>query len=366
MPASPVYNFSAGPATLPREVMIKVQADFLDWQGVGISIVEMSHRSQAFKGIAEQSIRDLSVLLNIPDNYKVLFLQGGATHLMSMAPLNLCKKTDTADYLVTGSWSDRAVREAGRLTNVNIAATSAAGNFTTIPDSADWRFSEEPAYLYFCDNETIAGVEFQTTPVLPEEYGDTVLISDMTSNFLSRPVPVDEYGVIFAGAQKNFAPAGLTVAVIREDLLGRARPDVPFLYDFKLQAEHDSMFNTPPVFNWYMAGLTFAWIREQGGVEKMHENALARSGRLYDFIDENDFYSNPVDIRYRSRMNVPFILADASLDDTFLAAAGNDGLIELKGHRSVGGMRASMYNGMPEAAVDTLIEFMADFADRYG
>ena len=366
MSVNPVYNFSAGPATLPREVMTKVQTDFLDWQGTGISIVEMSHRSKAFEAIAEQSIQDLSALLSIPDNYKILFLQGGATHLMSMAPLNLCNKTDTADYLVTGNWSSRALKEAERLTNVNIVATSAAESFTTIPDNGDWRFSEQPSYFYFCDNETIAGVEFQSTPILPGEHADTILVCDMTSNFLSRPIPVEKYGMVFAGAQKNIAPAGLTVVVIRADLLGPARPDVPFLYDFKLLAEHNSMFNTPPVFNWYMAGLTFAWIREQGGVEKMHENALARSGRLYDFIDANDFFSNPIDVRYRSRMNVPFILADDSLDGVFLAEAGNNGLIELKGHRSVGGMRASMYNGMPEAGVDTLIEFMADFADRYG
>ena len=366
MSTNPVYNFSAGPALLPREVMAKVQEEFLDWHGLGISIAEMSHRSRAFKGIAEQSILDLTGLLGVPENYKILFLQGGATHVMSMAPLNLCSKTAGADYVVTGAWSDKAAREAGRLTNVNIAATSAASNFTSIPDQDDWRLSERSAYLYYCDNETIAGVEFQSAPVLPDADGDTVLVCDMTSNFLSRPVPVDRYGLIFAGAQKNFAPAGLTIVLVREDLLGRARADIPALYDFKVQAENDSMFNTPPVFNWYMAGLTFAWIREQGGVEQMHENALRRSGKLYDFIDGHDFYSNPVAKAYRSRMNVPFILADPDLDGTFLAAAGDNGLIELKGHRNVGGMRASMYNGMPEAGVDTLIEFMADFAARYG
>ncbi len=209
-------------------------------------------------------------------------------------------------------------------------------------------------------------MEFQSAPVLPHDYAETVLVSDMTSNFLSRPVPVERYGLIFAGTQKNIAPAGLTIALVREDLLARVRPDTPFLYDFNVLAEHGSMFNTPPVFNWYMAGLTFAWIREQGGVEQMHRNALLRSGKLYDFIDTDDFYSNPVDKSCRSRMNVPFILADTSLDSTFLAAAGDNGLVELKGHRSVGGMRASMYNGMPESGVDTLIEFMADFVARYG
>ena len=363
---NPVYNFSAGPAMLPKDVMAKAQTDFLDWQDTGISVVEMSHRSEAFKGIAEQSIRDLSALLDIPDNYRILFLQGGATHLMSMVPLNLCEKTDTADYLLTGHWGVRAYKEAQRLVNANVAATSQAVNFTTIPDQAAWQLSEDPAYRYFCDNETIAGVEFQTPPLLPEDPAGTILVSDMTSNFLSRPIAVDKYGIIFAGAQKNFGPAGLTVVIIREDLTGQAREDVPFLYDFKLQADNNSMFNTPPTFNWYMAGLTFAWVKEQGGVEKMRQNALARSGKLYDFIDANDFYSNPVDTRYRSRMNVPFVIADDSLDDAFLSEAANNGLIELKGHRSVGGLRASMYNGMLEAGVDTLIEFMADFAGRYG
>ena len=366
MATTPIYNFSPGPAMLPREVMQKVREEFLDWHGLGMSIAEMSHRSRAFTGIAEQSVRDLSELLGIPENYRILFLQGGATHVMSMAPLNLCGKTDCADYVLTGNWSKRAAGEAGRLTNVNIAASSEDVNYTTIPDRDDWRCSERPAYLYFCDNETVAGVEFPSAPVLPDSCGDTVLVSDMTSNFLSRPVQVDRYGLIFAGAQKNFAPAGLTIVLVREDLLGRARPDVPFLYDFGLLAEHGSMLNTPPVFNWYVAGLTFAWIREQGGVERMHENALRRSGKLYDFIDANDFYGNPVKKTCRSRMNVPFVLADAELDRAFLDAAADNGLVELKGHRSVGGMRASMYNGMPEAGVDTLIEFMEHFASRYG
>lgn len=364
--ANPVYNFSPGPAQLPGAVMARVQEEFLDWHGLGVSIVEMSHRSRAFTGIAEQSVRDLTALLDIPDNYKILFLQGGATHVMSMAPLNLCNGTDTADYLVTGNWSKKAAGEAARLTNMNVAATSAATNFTTIPDPAEWRLSEAPSYLYFCDNETIAGVEFQSAPELPAGYEDTVLVSDMTSNFLSRPVPVARYGLIFAGAQKNIAPAGLTIVLVREDLLERARPGVPFLYDLKLLAEHGSMFNTPPVFNWYMAGLTFAWVREQGGVEQMHRNALLRSGKLYRFIDESDFYGNPVAATCRSRMNVSFILADPGLDGIFLAEAADNGLIELKGHRSVGGMRASMYNGMPAAGVDTLLEFMADFAARQG
>ncbi len=362
-PKVTVHNFNAGPAVLPREVMEQVREEFLDWHGLGISITEMSHRSPAFTAVAQQSVRDLTALLAIPEHYRILFLQGGASHMMSMAPLNLSGKTDCADYVITGNWSQRAVTEARRLTNVNIAASAADVNFTTIPDPSGWRCSASPAYLYYCDNETIAGLEF---PAVPDAGGEAVLVSDMTSNFLSRPLEVERYGLIFAGAQKNVAPAGLSIALVREDLLGRARADVPFLYDFKLLAESDSMFNTPPVFNWYVAGLTFAWIREQGGVEQMHDNARRRSGKLYDFIDTSDFYSNPVDKPYRSRMNVPFTLADANLDRSFLTAAEDNGLLGLKGHRNVGGMRASMYNGLPEASVDALVEFMAHFAARYG
>lgn len=366
MRADPVYNFSPGPAQLPREVMEKVQEEFLDWGGLGISVAEMSHRSKAFTGIAERSVRDLTELLGIPENYRVLFVQGGASHVMSMAPLNLCGKTDWVDYVVTGNWSKRAAGEAARFAQVNITASSADAGYTTIPDRDEWRFSKRPAYLYFCDNETIAGVEFQAPPSVPESCGDAVLVSDMTSNFLSRPVQVDRYGLIFAGAQKNFAPAGLTVVLVREDLLERGRRDIPFLYDFRVLAEHNSMFNTPPVLNWYIAGLTFAWVREQGGLDRMHENAVCRSGRLYGFIDGNDFYHNPVPEPYRSRMNVPFTLADADLDRAFLDEAAGNGLVELKGHRSVGGMRASMYNGMPDAGVDALVQFMTHFASRYG
>ncbi len=366
-----VHNFSAGPAILPRTVMEQAQAEFLDWHGLGVSIAELSHRSAAFKAVAEQSVRDLTALLALPEHYRILFLQGGASHVMSMAPLNLCGRTrggsgDCADYVITGHWSQRAANEAARLTEVNIAASAAEANFTTIPEPGDWRCRAHAAYLYYCDNETIAGVEFPAPPALPEAGGETVLVCDMTSNFLSRPLPVERYGLIFAGAQKNMAPAGLTVALVREDLLERARADVPFLYHFKLLAEHDSMFNTPPVFNWYLAGLTFAWIRQQGGVEEMHARACRRSGKLYAFIDGHEFYRNPVAEPYRSRMNVPFMLADAGLDRAFLAAAEDNGLLGLKGHRSVGGMRASMYNGLPEASVDALLEFMVDFATRRG
>ena len=359
----PPVNFSAGPAMLPREVMEQAREEFLDWQGRGVSVLEVSHRSPAFMELAAQSARDLAALLALPDNYKILFLQGGASHLMSMVPLNLCRKTDTADYLLTGAWSRRAVGEARRLVQVNVAADAGDRGFTDIPPRSDWRLSVAPAYCYFCDNETIAGVEFPAVPELP---ADTILVSDMTSNFLTRPFPVEKYGVVFAGAQKNFGPAGLTVAIVREDLLSRARADTPFLYNFGRQAEHNSMFNTPPTFAWYMAGLAFAWIREQGGLEEMARRALARSAAVYDFIDANDFYHNPVAPACRSRVNAPFWLADSSLDAAFLAAAEERGLLALRGHRSVGGMRASMYNGMPITGVEALVEFMADFAARHG
>ncbi len=364
-PAAPVYNFSPGPAMLPRAVMAKARDEFLNWRGKGVSVLEISHRSRDFEELAAQSRHDLSRLLDVPDNYKILFLQGGATNMMSMAPLNLCKKGDGADYLVTGHWSARAAQEAAALAKVNIIAD--AGDFTAIPAAADWRLGKKPAYLYFCDNETIAGVEFDAPPSLPKTHRNTALVCDMTSSFLSRPVDVGRYGIIFAGAQKNFAPAGLTVALVREDLLRPPRRRrVPSLYNFSVLARHDSMFNTPPTFNWYMAALTFAWTREQGGVERMHENALARSRRLYGFIDGHDFYHNPVKPRHRSRMNVPFFLADGRLDETFLKEAESNGLVGLKGHRKLGGMRASMYNGMPAEGAAALADFMADFARRHG
>ncbi len=358
-----IYNFGAGPAMLPRAVMLQAREEFLDWRGCGISVIEMSHRSAAFKDIAERSIEDLTDILKLPKNYQILFLQGGATHMMSMVPLNLCRKKNKADYVLTGSWSKKAYKEARRHLDARIAASSEAKGFMGIPHPAEWRLSDGAAYLYFCDNETISGVEFESAPALPD---NVTLISDMTSNFLSRPLAVNEYGVIFAGAQKNVGPAGLTFAIIREDFIHPAREGIPFLYDFQIQAEHNSMFNTPPTFNWYMAGLTFSWIKAQGGLEKMHERAVARSAMLYDFIDSNGFYTNPVDRRCRSRMNVPFMLADSGLEGAFLSEAKDVGLLELKGHRSVGGMRASLYNAMPLAGVKTLVEFMADFARRYG
>ncbi len=357
-----IYNFGAGPAMLPAEAMQQAQAELLDWNGTGISVIEMSHRSKPFLSIAEEAEKDLRELLAIPANYKILYVQGGATALMSMVPLNLLAQGGTGDYLLTGNWSDKAFGEAKRLGKVNLAGTSKPEKFYTIPERNSWKLSSDSAYLYYTDNETIAGVEFADIP----DVGNIPLVCDMTSNFLSRPFDVSKYGIVFASAQKNFGPAGLACVVIREDLIGKAGPQVPFLCDFKIYADNQSMFNTPPTFTWYMAGLIYKWTRKQGGLAAMHKRAKQRSDRLYDVIDTNEFYSNPIDKKFRSRMNVPFILKEESVNDAFLAEAKKNGLIELKGHRSVGGMRASIYNGMTMDGIEALVSFMLDFAKRHG
>ena len=357
-----VYNFAPGPAMLPAEVLVQVQAEFLDYRGTGMSIVEMSHRSKEFGGIAEESERDLRGLLAIPKNYKILFLQGGATSQFAMAPMNLLASGGTGDYLHTGIWSGKAIDEARRHGKVHIAATSEAQNFMIIPARATWRLSENPAYLYYAANETIGGVEFQTVP----EAGEIPLVSDMTSNFLSRHFDVSRFGVIIAGAQKNIGPAGLVVVIIREDLIAKPSEHLPTLYDYAVMAENGSMYNTPSTFGWYVAGLVFKWIRDQGGVAAMERNSITRSDKLYKTIDDSGFYHNPVAPEHRSRMNIPFTLADESLNDAFLKEAKANQLVELKGHRSVGGMRASMYNAMPQSGCDALVEFMLDFEKRHG
>jgi len=326
------------------------------------AVMEISHRSKEFAVIVEQSEADLRALLQIPANYKILFIQGGATSQFAMVPLNLTAAHDTVDYLLTGNWSEKALKEAQRHCQAHVAASAAADRFRSIPPRATWQLSANPAYLYYTANETIGGVEFQDVP----DVGEGPLVSDMTSNFLSRPIDIARFGVIYAGAQKNFGPSGLVVVIVREDLIGKVRQGVPTLYDYAVYAGDNSLYNTPPTFSWYMAGLVFQWMRAQGGLAAMETYALARSGKLYQFIDASDFYSNPVQPEHRSRMNVPFTLADAALDQSFLAEAKAQGLIALKGHRSVGGMRASLYNGMSEAGVDALIDFMQDFVRRHG
>ncbi len=358
---SRVYNFSAGPAALPLAVLETIRNDIPDWLGSGMSVMEVSHRGKDFVELATRCEANLRELLEVPDDYSVLFTQGGATLQMAMAPLNLSAQGDAVDYVVTGSWGKKAAGEAQKFCTVNVAADASDRNFTYIPDEAGWKRSENAAYLHITPNETIAGVEFNFVPG-----GDVPIVADMSSNILSRPIDVSAYGAIYAGAQKNIGPAGITLVLVRNDLLNRVRPNTAHLMTWKSYAESDSMTNTPPTFAWYVADLVFGWLKEQGGVGAIAEVNARKAGKLYAAIDASDFYSNPVAKDCRSRMNVPFILADAALDATFLEESAAAGLTNLKGHRSVGGMRASIYNAVPEAAVDTLIAFMAEFERKHG
>lgn len=359
---SRIYNFSAGPAALPEEVLQRARDEMVDWQGCGMSVMEMSHRGKEFMSIAEKAETDLRDLLAIPDNYKVLFLQGGASSQFAMVPVNLAAGGKATDYINTGAWSKKAIAEGKRLSNVSIAGSSEAQNFTTTPMQADLQLNPDAAYVHYTPNETIGGVEFSYVP----ETGDVPLVADMSSTILSRPLDINQYGIIYAGAQKNVGPAGLTLVIIREDLIGNADSNMPVMFDYKTHADNDSMYNTPPTYSWYLAGLVFEWIKGKGGLEEMAHINSRKANKLYNAIDSSGFYANPVDEHCRSWMNIPFTLANAGLDATFLAEAGAIGLKTLKGHRSVGGMRASIYNAMPEAGVDALIDFMADFEKRHG
>ena len=358
---SRVYNFSAGPAALPLEVLETIRNDLPDWLGSGMSVMEVSHRGKDFVALAARAEATLRELLQVPDDYSVLFPQGGATMQMAMAPLNLTAKGDTADYVVTGSWGKKAAGEASKFCSMNLAADASDKKFTYIPDEASWRRSDNAAYLHYTPNETIAGVEFHFVPG-----GDVPLVADMSSNILSRPIDVSKFGVIYAGAQKNIGPAGITLVIVRNDLLERARPDNPHLMTWKSYADSDSMTNTPPTFAWYVADLVFQWLKGRGGVEAIAKANERKASKLYAAIDGSDFYSNPVALDCRSRMNVPFILADDGLDTKFLEESAAAGLANLKGHRSVGGMRASIYNAVSEEAVDALIAFMAEFEKANG
>ncbi|WP_428624973.1 3-phosphoserine/phosphohydroxythreonine transaminase [Sedimenticola sp.] len=358
---SRVYNFSAGPAALPEEVLKQAQEEMLDWQGSGMSVMEMSHRGKEFMSIAAQAEADLRELMAIPDNYKVLFLQGGASSQFSMVPMNLLRGKGSADYINTGSWSKKAIAEAKKYCQVNVVGETPSGQFT-VPAAESLTLNADAAYLHYTPNETIQGIEF---PYLPES-GDVPLVGDFSSTILSRPVEVSRYGIIYAGAQKNIGPAGLTVVIVREDLIGEVVPGTPAMFDYKVQADGESMYNTPPTYGWYLAGLVFQWLKRNGGLAAMAETNQRKATALYAAIDTSDFYNNPVEVSCRSWMNVPFTLADAELDAKFLADAKEAGLVTLKGHRSVGGMRASIYNAMPEAGVQALIDFMADFEKRNG
>ncbi len=357
-----VYNFSAGPATLPGAVLTRAREELLDWHGSGMSVMEMSHRGTHFMSIAQQAEADLRELLVIPSDYHVLFLQGGATSQFSMVPMNLLRGRRQADYINTGAWSKKAIAEARRYCSVNVAASSEDSSFTTIPSVDNWQLDPGAAYVHYTPNETIGGVEFDWIP----ETGAVPLVADMSSTILSRPLDVTRFGLIYAGAQKNIGPAGLTVVIVRSELVGDVLDCTPAMFNYQSHAENGSMLNTPPTFGWYLAGLVFQWIREQGGLEAMAEVNQRKAGKLYEAIDRSDFYNSPVDPRYRSWMNAPFILADDSLDAEFLSQAGDAGLLNLKGHRSVGGMRASIYNAMPEAGVNALIDFMAEFERSRG
>jgi len=356
-----VYNFSAGPAVIPEEVLTQAKEEMLDWQGSGMSVMEMSHRGKEFISIAEQAEVDLREILAIPSNYKVLFLQGGASTQFAMIPMNLAAN-GKADYINTGSWSKKAIGEAKHITQVNIAASTEDTKFTRAPEQEELKLDSGAAYVHYTPNETIGGVEFSYVP----ETGDVPLVADMSSTILSRPIDVSRYGIIYAGAQKNIGPAGLTVVIIRDDLIDKAGDSVPAMLNYKTHVDNDSMYNTPPTYAWYIAGLVFQWIKRIGGLSAMAEINLRKADKLYAAIDNSAFYQNPVAHGSRSWMNVPFTLADAELDPMFLLQAKEAGLVTLKGHRSVGGMRASIYNAMPEAGVDALIAFMADFEKRHG
>ncbi|MEP5232741.1 MAG: 3-phosphoserine/phosphohydroxythreonine transaminase [Alloalcanivorax sp.] len=357
---SRAYNFCAGPAALPQAVLEQAQQEMLDYRGLGLSIMEMSHRDNVFVEIAEQAEKDLRDLMGISDDYAVLFLQGGASSQFAMVPMNLLGEGQTADYINTGQWSKKAIKEAGRYGNINVAASSEDTNFSTVPPQDSWNLSDNPAYVHYCPNETIGGLEYSFVPAV----GDTPLVADMSSTILSRPVDVNQYGLIYAGAQKNIGPAGLTLVIVRKDLLGKASSSVPAMLNYQIHADNGSMYNTPPTYAWYLSGLVFSWLKKQGGVGNMGEINQRKAEKLYGFIDNSGLYSNPVEVISRSRMNVPFVLADDRLDKPFLDQAQAAGLLNLKGHRSVGGMRASIYNAVPEAAVDALIAFMAEFEKR--
>lgn len=357
-----VFNFSAGPAMLPEPVLRQAREEMLDWNGSGMCVAEMSHRGKEFVSIAEQAEADLRELLDIPDDYRVLFLQGGASSQFAMVPLNLLRGVKTADYLNTGSWSKKAIAEARRYATVNVAATTEDSRFTRAPAQDELRLSPDAAYVHYTPNETIEGVELSYVP----ETGDTPLVADMSSTLLSRPIDVSRYGVIYAGAQKNIGPAGLTIVIVRADLIGQPMDATPTMFDYRVHAENGSMYNTPPTYAWYLAGLVFRWLKDLGGLDSMAVINERKAEALYGAIDTSGFYSNPVQADSRSWMNVPFTLASPELDDAFLKEAKAAGLTTLKGHRSVGGMRASIYNAMPEAGVQALIDFMREFERTRG
>lgn len=357
-----VFNFSPGPAALPLPVLEQARDELTDWRGSGMSVMEISHRGKAFMGVAQEAEASLRRLLSIPAHYRVLFLQGGATAQFAAIPMNLATTESTVDYLNTGQWSKKAIGEAKRYCKVNVVADESASNYSTAPDAASLKFTAGAAYVHYTPNETIGGVEF---PYVPQT-GSVPLVADMSSTILSRPIDVSKFGLIYAGAQKNIGPSGLCVVIVREDLLGHARAGTPSVWDYKAMADDGSMLNTPPTFGWYLAGLVFKWLEGQGGVAAMGERNRAKAEKLYRAIDESGFYRNPVAKNARSWMNVPFLLPKPELEAPFLSEAQAAGLANLAGHRSVGGLRASIYNAMPLAGVDALLGFMSEFQRKHG
>ncbi|OFZ84646.1 MAG: phosphoserine transaminase [Betaproteobacteria bacterium RBG_16_66_20] len=355
-----IVNFSAGPAVLPEEVLARAGDEMLDWRGTGMCVMEMSHRGREFMSIAAEAEKDLRDLLAIPPGYKVLFLQGGATLQFAQIPMNLLAGKGKADYVVTGEWSKKAVKEAQAYCDVHIAASSEDKAFTYAP--SQWNVRPDTAYVHYCSNETIGGVEFHAIP----EAKNIPLVADASSHLLSRPLEVSKFGLIYAGAQKNIGPAGLTIVIVRDDLVGRAAKGTPSVMDYKQQAAADSMLNTPATYSIYIAGLVFKWLKALGGLAEIERRNIAKAQLLYDYLDGSSFYRNSVNPKDRSRMNVPFTLKDATQDGAFLKGAEERGMVQLKGHRSVGGMRASIYNAMPLAGVQQLVAYMKEFEAKHG
>ena len=364
------FNFSAGPATLPEEVLQQAAAEMLDWQGSGMGVMEMSHRGKEFISIAQQAEADLREILSIPANFKVLFMQGGAIAQNAILPLNL-SRGGRADYVITGSWSQKSAKEARKYCEVHVSATNDADHHTTLPDYANWQISDNAAYVHVCSNETIHGVEMHELPDLAALGSKAPLVIDCSSHIVSRPIDWSRVGVAYAGAQKNIGPAGLTLVIIREDLIGHALPTTPSAFDYKIVADNESMYNTPPTYPWYLAGVVFQWIKRQTegdltGLAAIEARNVAKANLFYDYVDASGYYVNKVAANCRSRMNIPFFLPDDKLNDAFLAGAKAQGLLQLKGHKSVGGMRASIYSAMPLAGVQALVAYMKDFAASHG
>ncbi len=352
-----LYNFSAGPAVLPREVLEQARDELVNWQGCGMSVMEMSHRGKEYLGIQAQAEADLRELMGIPANYKVLFLQGGASSQFAMVPMNLLRGKASADYLNTGEWSKKAIKEAKKFGAVNVVASSEDKNFSYAPTQDAWKLDPNAAYVHYTPNETIGGVEIFWTP----ETGDIPLVADMSSTILSRPIDVSKFGLIYAGAQKNVGPAGVTLVIVRDDLIGQVLPGTPTMFDYKTHSENESMYNTPPTYGIYIAGMVFKLLKAKGGLVAMEQTNRLKAGLLYDYLDATDFFNSPVARDNRSLMNIPFTLKDAALDEEFLKGAKARNLVQLKGHRSVGGMRASIYNAMPVEGVQALVDYMKEF-----